>query len=83
MTYVAARVEAHEAFERFEHAQHGAGEGGLTTQAALLVAILAGFLAVATFKANEAVKDAIQTQTKLATRTPSTRPSSAGRSSSS
>ena len=59
-------MEAHEAFERFEHTQHGAGEGGLTTQAALLVAILAGFLAVATFKANEAVKDAIQTQTKLA-----------------
>src|SRR5258707_7232472 len=64
-------MEAHEAYERFEqthhHADHkGNGEGvSFATQAALVVAILAAFLAVATFKANEAVKDAIQEQTKV------------------
>lgn len=67
-------MEASEAFERFEHSHHqaehahhgGDGEGGgFATQAALLVAILAAFLAVATFKANEAVKDAIQEQTQV------------------
>jgi preprotein translocase subunit SecF len=59
-------MEAHEAFERFETAHHGAEGEGFASQAAVLVAILAAFLAVATFKANEAVKDAIQTQTKIA-----------------
>lgn len=65
-------MEASEAFERHEHVQHAAHHpeedgdgGGFATQAALLVAILAAFLAVATFKANEAVKDAIQEQTKI------------------
>jgi hypothetical protein len=64
-------MEAHEAFERFEHAHHQAAHGddsggvGFATQAALVVAILAAFLAAATFKANEAVKDAIQEQTKV------------------
>jgi Domain of unknown function (DUF4337) len=66
-------MEAHEAFERFEQTQHQAehhesddgGTASFATQAALLVAILAAFLAVATFKANEAVKDAIQEQTKV------------------
>jgi Domain of unknown function (DUF4337) len=70
---VPAAMEAHEAFERFERSHHQAGhhesdDGGsasFATQAALLVAILAAFLAVATFKANEAVKDAIQEQTKV------------------
>jgi hypothetical protein len=66
-------MEASEAFERHEHVQHATHhhEGGheegtsFATQAALLVAIIAAFLAVATFKANEAVKDAIQEQTKI------------------
>jgi preprotein translocase subunit SecF len=61
-------VEAHEAFERFENTHHGAEghEVPFASRAAMLVAVMAAFLAVATFKANEAVKDAIQTQTKLA-----------------
>jgi hypothetical protein len=64
-------MEAHEAYERFEHThhhtQHGANGDGVpfASQAALVVAILAAFLAVATFKANEVVKDAIQEQTQL------------------
>jgi hypothetical protein len=62
-------MEAHEAYERFEHTHHhaagGNGAGGFATQAALVVAIIAAFLAVATFKANEAVKDAIQEQTQV------------------
>lgn len=61
-------MEASEAFERYEHTHHHAAHGengGFATQAALLVAIIAAFLAVATFKANEAVKDAIQEQTKV------------------
>jgi hypothetical protein len=65
-------MEAHEAFERFEqthhHQAHGDNDGSgvpFASQAALLVAVLAAFLAVATFKANEVVKDAIQEQTQL------------------
>jgi hypothetical protein len=64
-------MEAHEAYERFEtthhHTQHESGDTGVpfASQAALVVAILAAFLAVATFKANEVVKDAIQEQTQL------------------
>src|SRR5436305_3051915 len=59
-------MEAHEAVERFEHSHHAAHEdGGFASQAALIVAILAAFLAVATIKANEAVKDAIQEQTQV------------------
>lgn len=59
-------MEAHEAFERFETAHHEGHDTSFATRAAVVVAIMAGFLAVATFKANEAVKEAIQTQTKLA-----------------
>jgi hypothetical protein len=63
-------MEAHEAFERFEKS-HETGHGGshevsFASQAALGVAILAAFLAVATFLANEAIKEAIQGQTKVA-----------------
>lgn len=66
-------MEAHEAFERFEHShrhasdegEHGEGGGSFASQAALVVAVIAAFLAVATFKANEAVKDAIQEQTRI------------------
>jgi preprotein translocase subunit SecF len=59
-------MEAHEAVERFEHSHHASHEGGgFATQAALVVAVIAAFLAVATFKANEAVKETIQEQTKV------------------
>jgi Domain of unknown function (DUF4337) len=58
-------VEARESFERFEASAHAGGEVSFASQAALVVAILAAFLAVATFKANESVKDAIQSQTKV------------------
>jgi hypothetical protein len=60
-------IEAHEALERFEHS-HGHGDGpadALARQAALTVAIIAAFLAIATFLGNESVKDAIQGQTKV------------------
>ena len=60
-----AALEAHDAFERFETSHPGGGEVSFASQAALVVAVLAAFLAVATFKANEAVKDAIQSQTKV------------------
>jgi hypothetical protein len=56
-------VEAHRAYQRFEE-EHRIGEGPEDPiwshhgrQAALLVAATAAFLAVATFLANEAVKD--------------------------
>jgi hypothetical protein len=66
-------MEAHEAFERFEkshggHDGHDTDEdhGKLTRTAALMVAIIAAFLAIATFLGNESIKDAIQQQTKQA-----------------
>lgn len=66
-------MEAHEAFERFaatHEAAVGHGNGGDVEQygrnAAVVVAIIAAFLAVATFLANEAVKEAIQGQTRIA-----------------
>jgi hypothetical protein len=63
-------MEAREAFERFEKSHHASGsheeEPSFTMRAALTVAVLAGFLAVATFLVNEAVKEAIQNETKAA-----------------
>jgi hypothetical protein len=62
-------MEAREAFERFERSHHASGqpgEPGFTTRAALTVAILAALLAIATFLVNEAVKEAIQNETKAA-----------------
>jgi hypothetical protein len=61
-------MEAHEALERFESSTggHGGPQDGLARQAALTVAIVAAFLAVATFLGNEAVKDAIQQETQVA-----------------
>jgi hypothetical protein len=63
-------MEAHEAMERVER-MHGGGHGhgdhgdrSLAAPAAVTVAILAAFLAVATFLANEQVKDVINGQTK-------------------
>ena len=61
-------MEAREAYDRFERAHHASGGGGdepsFTMRAAVTVAVLAGFLAIATFLVNEAVKDAIQNETK-------------------
>jgi hypothetical protein len=61
-------MEAREAFERFERSHHASGQGrdepSFTMRAALTVAVLAGFLAVATFLVNEAVKEAIQNETR-------------------
>lgn len=63
-------MEAHEAFDRYEKSHHaasgGGGEPSFTMQAALTVAVIAGFLAIATFLTNETIKEAIQNQTKSA-----------------
>jgi hypothetical protein len=58
-------MEAHEAMERVERLErHSEAAGGIATAAALLVAVLAAFLAVATFLSNEAVKEVITKETK-------------------
>jgi hypothetical protein len=63
-------MEARDAVERFEHGHRASGghrgEPSFTMRAALAVAILAGLLAIATFLANDAVKDAIQSETRAA-----------------
>jgi hypothetical protein len=60
-------MEAHEALERFEKSGgHGGQHEGLAKQAAVVVAVVAAFLAIATFLGNEAVKDAIQQETEVA-----------------
>src|SRR3954452_5028476 len=60
-------MEAHEALRRHERVS---GDDhlldGLARLAALVVAVIAAFLAVATFMANEAVKEAITGETKVA-----------------
>jgi hypothetical protein len=63
-------MEAHRSVERFEHG-HRAGGGELDTprfarQAALIVAVMAAFLALATFFSNEAVKEVITGETHRA-----------------
>jgi hypothetical protein len=63
-------MEAHRSIERFESGHRVVG-GELDTpqfarQAALVVAILAAFLAVATFLSNEAVKEVITGETNRA-----------------
>ena len=63
-------MEAHRSVERFESGTR-AGGGELDTpafarQAALVVAVMAPFLAVATFLSNEAVKEVITGQTNRA-----------------
>jgi len=66
-------VEAHRSFERFEqgHQIASEGEGGMMPQyarvAAAIVAVMAAFLAIATFLANEAVKEVITGETHRAT----------------
>lgn len=59
-------MEPHEAIENFEKAEEHGHVSGLARTAALTVAIVAAFLAVSTFLGNEAVKEAIQGQTKAA-----------------
>lgn len=63
-------MEAHEAFERFEHSHEaGAGHGphrlnAFARRAAILVALLAALLAISELQANEAVKETIVEQGK-------------------
>lgn len=64
-------MEAHEALEHFEKAseadEQAAGPGGeLARSAAVVVALLAAFLAMATFLSNETVKQVITGETKAA-----------------
>jgi hypothetical protein len=59
-------MPAHRSVERFENSHHGSGEldtPGFARQAALVVAVMAAFLAVATFLSNEAVKEVITGET--------------------
>src|SRR5947209_14851588 len=58
-------MEAHEAITRVEKMHEAArARGGLASTAAVAVAVLAAFLAIATFLANEQVKDLIKNETK-------------------
>ena len=62
-------MEAHRSVERFEHGHRANGElgtPGFARQAALVVAVLAALLAVATFLSNEAVKEVITGETHRA-----------------
>jgi hypothetical protein len=63
-------MEAHRSIERFESGHRATGgeldTPGFARQAALVVAILAAFLAVATFLSNEAVKEVITGETNRA-----------------
>src|SRR5262249_5507957 len=65
-------VEAHRSYERFEQGEQVAG-GGLDTQqnrtAALVVAVMAAFLALAMFLSDEAVKHVITEETHSAATT--------------
>jgi rRNA maturation endonuclease Nob1 len=65
-------MEAHHSYERFEQghqiASGGEGHAGphYGRNAALVVAVMAGFLAIATFLSNEAVKEVITGETHRA-----------------
>jgi hypothetical protein len=62
-------MEAHRSIERFESGHRAGGEldtPGFARQAALVVAVLAAFLAVATFLSNESVKEVITGETNRA-----------------
>jgi hypothetical protein len=62
-------MPAHRSVERFETGHHGRGEldtPGFAKQAALVVAVMAALLAVATFLSNEAVKEVITGETHRA-----------------
>src|SRR5436853_5076293 len=56
---------AHESFERFERVAHDALDD-LARTAAIVVAVLAVFLAVSMFLSSEAIKEAITGETKVA-----------------
>lgn len=59
-------MPAHRSVERFETSHHGSGQldtPGFAKQAALVVAVMAALLAVATFLSNEAVKEVITGET--------------------
>jgi hypothetical protein len=59
-------MPAHRSVERFETGHHGGGElatPGFARQAALVVAVMAALLALATFLSNEAVKEVITGET--------------------
>jgi hypothetical protein len=59
-------MEAHRSYERFEQGQHVAAGGELPHHAqiaALAVAVIASFLAVATFFSNEALKEVVTGET--------------------
>jgi len=59
-------MEAHRSYERFEQGQHVAAEGDLphhAQKAALAVAVIACFLAIATFFSNEALKEVVTGET--------------------
>src|SRR3954465_14344307 len=58
-------MEAHESFQRFERVAHGRLDD-LSRTAAIVVAVLAVFLAIATFLSNEAIKEAITGETRVA-----------------
>lgn len=59
-------MEAHESFERFERVAHGPVHDGLARTAAIVVAVLAAFLAIAMYLSNEAIKEAITGETRTA-----------------
>ena len=62
-------MEAHDALEQFEKVSEAgeesdASDGQLARTAAVVVAVLAAFLAIATFLSNEAVKEVITGETR-------------------
>jgi hypothetical protein len=62
-------MEAHRSVERFEHSHRARGEPdtpGFARQAALIVAVMAALLALATFLSNEAIKEVITGETHRA-----------------
>ena len=64
-------MEAHRSYERFERSAESSGHGGgelpsHATQAAFVVAVMAAFLALASFLANEAVKEVVTGETHRA-----------------
>jgi Domain of unknown function (DUF4337) len=68
--YSGPPLEAHRSYERFEQGQRLAGEEGgsehSARDAAMVVAVMAAFLAIATFLSNEAVKHVITGETHRA-----------------
>ncbi|HEX4753185.1 MAG TPA: DUF4337 family protein [Solirubrobacterales bacterium] len=62
-------MEAHRSVERFEQSHRAGGEPdtpGFARQAALIVAVMAALLALATFLSNEAIKEVITGETQRA-----------------